>query len=88
MNDDSRQSSRSRYGGGYTVQLDIEASELLNRYQQATGCDLRDIVSACVAYTLTTTFDNQEESIKHRDRSGYEAANGRRYHDGAWGYTR
>ena len=55
MNDDSRQSLHRRYGGGYTAQMDIEASALVSRFQEATGCDLRDIVSACVGYTLDET---------------------------------
>lgn len=52
-----RQPRGLQFGGGYTVQLDGPASMLLRRFVEEKEADMRDVVSAAVAYALEAAFD-------------------------------
>ena len=57
MNDDCRQSVHLQYGGGYSVQLSIQASALLARYSES-GDDPRDIINGAVESLLSCGLDD------------------------------
>lgn len=60
-NDDLRQPLHRQYNGGYTVQLDLQASALLARYVRQDGDDdPRDVISGAVESMLRCVLDDGE----------------------------
>jgi hypothetical protein len=53
---DTERSPRGPWIDYRTINVDLEAAQLLHRYQEETGRDLRDIASAALVYALKMTF--------------------------------
>ena len=71
MNDDARHPLSLRYGGGVTVQLSIEASELLHRALESDE-DPRDVISGCVESMLGCALDDADLSYNEAIQAAKE----------------